>query len=61
MPGVMMPEGMASEWVMDTALPSASTTLRWVVSRGTGVDALDAETLAGADLGRKLAGHVLGE
>ncbi len=45
MPGVTMPDGMASEWVMETALPSPSTTLRWVVSRGTGAPGFTRSTL----------------
>ena len=35
-PSVITPEGMPSEWVMVTQLPSLSTTQRWVVLFGSG-------------------------
>ena len=44
-PGVITPEGMPSEWVMVTQLPSASTTETWVVSL-TGAPALKRGTSA---------------
>ena len=34
-PSVITPGGMPSEWVIDTALPSRSTTHTWVVSLGS--------------------------
>src|SRR6218665_124671 len=51
MPGVMMPEGMASEWVSETALPSASTTLRWG-GEGVAVGVRRAQVGGGARHGR---------